>query len=530
MRRVLTVVLFVLCFLTSCRKESITHLVICQTTDIHGAYFDSLYTGGVANSTSLANVSTYLKNLRSEGIRPIMIDCGDNVQGDLAAYYYNYKDVKSKHLFLQMADYLNYDALVVGNHDIEAGHGVYDRFKKQRRIPYLAANAVIDDGSEDSGEPYFKEYTIVRRKGVKVAVIGMTNANIKSWLSENQWSGIDFLKISDIAQAEVDKVVEKTNPDLVVLAIHSGTGEENDDIENCGKFLASSLKDVDIIFAGHDHSPFAELVPNPNGDIVLVNASDRCSNVGRCDVYFKKQRGKIVDKTVSQVLVPMKDIAVDEDFIAKFKRHFLEVKDFATAEVGELTADINFEDALKGPSSYVSLIHTVQLDRSNADISIAAPLSSQGTIKAGTMSYQDLSAIYKYENQMYVVELTGKQIKDYLEYSYDLWINREGPFYNYDSADGIRYNVYVDNPYGERVSILSMNDGSSFRYDKTYSVAMTSYRASGGGDLLVKGANVQPSSLKIIDSYTDIRTLIYEYFVEQGSVNPTVSTNWKFVH
>ena len=175
------------------------------------------------------------------------------------------------------------------------------------------------------------------------------------------------------------------------------------------------------------------------------------------------------------------------------------------------------------------LVQTVQLAASGADISIAAPLSNSGVVPKGVIEFQDLVSIYRFENLLYVVELTGQQVKDYLEYSYDNWINRTGPSYNWDSADGIIYEVSKSAPKGERVRILSMRDGSPFDPAKVYKVAMTSYRASGGGDLLRFGAGVDPDTLTVVERCKDIRSLIGDYIAEHGEIVPQVATNWKFV-
>ena len=215
--------------------------------------------------------------------------------------------------------------------------------------------------------------------------------------------------------------------------------------------------------------------------------------------------------------------------MAAFKDDFNAVKEFANRPIGHLSETIFLADALDGPSTYINLIQTVQLAASGADVSFAAPLSNSGVVPEGVIEFQDLVSIYRFENLLYVVELTGQQIKDYLEHSYDAWVNRSGPSYNWDSADGIRYEVSKSAPKGERVKILSMNDGTPFDPAKTYKVAMTSYRASGGGDLLRDGAGVDPAQVVIVDKFKDIRSLIGDYIAAKGEIKPEMATNWKFV-
>lgn len=516
-------------------------VTICATTDVHGAYFDSLYVDNMANPTSMANVSSYLKELRASGVQPILIDVGDNLQGDNAAYYYNYVATDVPHLMPRIAEYLGYDAVIVGNHDIETGHSVYDRITRELDVPYLAANAALDrdengvaDMDEDpknklASDSYFLPYCIIDRGDVKVAVIGMTNANIKSWLSDSYWNGMDFQLIHDVAQQLIDKIVAKERPQLVVLAVHSGTGTDLPDRENEALYLASTLEHVDLVLNGHDHRPLAKEVENPAGSVVLLDEGMKAQYVGQADFTLRVKNGKLVERNVDYKLVPMDQYPVDSAYVAEFKDDFLAVKAYATRPIGKLSDNIFLADALDGPSSYINLIHTVQLGASGADISFAAPLSNRGVVPKGTIEFQDLTSIYRFENTLYVIGMTGQQIKDYLEYSYDNWVNRTGAPYNWDSADGIIYEVSKSAPKGERVRILSMSDGTPFELDKTYKVAMTSYRASGGGDLLTLGAGVDPDSLVVYDKMKDIRSLVGEYISEQEEIVPSVSTNWKFV-
>lgn len=517
-------------------------VTVCSTTDVHGAYFDSAYVDNMAAKTSLANVSSYLKEIRGEGVQPVLIDVGDNLQGDNAAYYFNYVATEVPHVYPRIAAYLGYDAIVVGNHDIETGHDVYDRVASELTMPYLAANAAFDrdeNGRADMDEnpdgktvsdSYFVPYCIVDRGGVKVAIVGMTNGNIKSWLADDIWRGMDFQIISEMVQPVIDRMIEKEKPQLVVLAVHSGTGAEQPNRENEAQYLAATLRGVDIVLNGHDHRPVAREVENVNGgSVVLIDAGTKAVVVGQADFTLTVKNGKVVSKSVDYKLVPMEKYPVDPDYVAAFKEDFNAVKAFAQRPIGQLSENIFLADALDGPSTYINLVQTVQLASSGADISFAAPLTSSGVVPKGVIEFQDLVSIYKFENQLYVVEMTGKQIKDYLEYSYKNWVNKSGPSYNWDSADGIRYEVSRKASDGERVKILSMNDGTPFDLDKTYKVAMTSYRASGGGDLVREGAGIDPASLVVVRKMKDIRSLIGDYIAAQKEIVPTVATNWKFV-
>ena len=219
-------------------------------------------------------------------------------------------------------------------------------------------------------------------------------------------------------------------------------------------------------------------------------------------------------------------------------------------EVGELKADLRTRDAFAGMSDYMNLIHTLSLSCAPAEISFAAPLTFNGYVKAGKLVYNDLFTIYPFENQLFVVKMKGQEIKDYLELSYDNWINtipssdgrllkiaerpdsRTGQkrwsfvnmSYNFDSAGGLVYEVDVTKPYGSRVNILSLADGSAFDAEREYNVAMTSYRASGGGGLMKDGAGIDTDHIgdRVVEYYPEIRNILYDYLKANKTISPEV--------
>lgn len=530
---------------------------ILTTNDVHGHYFDSLYvTDGTVNA--LTNISWYADSIRrADGAENvILLDAGDCLQGDNAAYYFNYIDTTSKHIFARMVEYIGYDAVVVGNHDIETGHKVYDRLVETMDVPFLAANAL----RTDDGHPYFREYVTLKRHGINITIIGFTNPNIKGWLSPLLWEGMTFESLIPMAQEVVDRVRKKEDSDVVIVAVHVGTGEGDGSIlESRGLDLFKSLRGVDFVVCAHDHKPAV----HKNDSICLINAGSHCRNLGFGTVTLKVENGEVVSRTLDADLLPVDKKNVDTRMQELFHPDFEAVKAFTLKEVGELKTDLRTRDAYRGMSDYVNLIHTLSLGCTPAQISFAAPLTFNGYIKAGTLVYNDLFTIYPYENQLFVIKMSGKEIKDYLEYSYDQWINsidsaddrllkiadRPDPRtgqkhwsfvnrpYNFDSAGGLVYEVDVTRLAGERVTIFSLADGTSFDEAAEYDVAMTSYRASGGGGIMRKGAGIDTDRIsdRVVEYYPEIRDILYDYLLKNGEIDPEkigdpkVIGEWKFV-
>ena len=559
MRRLYVVILAAAVLVASCcgPKDGEYTFRILTTNDVHGRYFDSLYVSD-GTSNALTNIAWYADSVRvAEGAENvILLDAGDCLQGDNAAYYFNYVDTLSKHLYARMVEYIGYDAVVLGNHDIETGHRVYDRLVKTMEVPFLAANAI----RTDNGKPYFEEYVTLKRHGLNITIIGFTNPNIKGWLSPVLWEGMTFESLLPFAQETVDWIVAKEKSDVVVVAVHAGTGNGDGSIlESQGLDLFKSLRGVDFVVCAHDHRP----VVHKNDSICLINTGSHCKNMGFGTVKVKVEDGKVVSKTLDAQLLPVDRKNADRKMHETFRKDFEAVKTFTLKEVGELKADLRTRDAYAGMSDYMNLIHTLSLGCEPAQISFAAPLTFDGFIEAGTLVYNDLFTIYPYENQLFVVRMSGKEIKDYLEYSYDLWINtidsqddhllkiKDAPdprtgmkhwsfinrSYNFDSAGGLVYKVDVTKPKGERVMIESLADGSAFDESASYNVAMTSYRASGGGNIMREGAGVDTDRIdeRVVAYHPEIRDILYDYLVVTKEIDPatvgdrTVIGEWSFV-
>ena len=555
-----TIVAAVLAVSCSGPKDGTYTLHVLSTNDVHAAWFDSTYVGG-GTQRSLFAVNYYVDSIRNAVGKDnvILLDAGDCLQGDNASYYFNYIDTLTPHLFPRLVSYMGYDAITVGNHDIEAGHPVYDRVAAdlaEAGIPFLGGNAM----RTDDGKPYFPLYKVFRRAGLKVLVLGYTNANNKAWMNENLWSGMTFESLIPLVQQDVDRLTEQEKPQVVIVSVHSGTGEGDGSIlEDQGLDLFNSLKGVDVLLTSHDHSPYTA----NNGSMILLNTGSKANNLGHGEVSVEIKDGKVVSKILQNSLIPVDRLKADPVMRDHFRKDYEAVKAFTMKEVGELSRDMVFSDAFLGMSDYTNLLHTVCLGCSPAQISIAAPLTQNATVKAGKLIYNDMFTLYRYENQLFVVKMTGREVKDFLEFSYGLWIQTmAGPgdhvlniqpredartgtdrwsfaeaSYNFDSAAGINYTVDVTKPEGSRVSISSMADGSAFDMDATYNVAMTSYRASGGGGAMVRGAGVDTGHIeeRVVAKYPEIRDLIFQYINKQGLVDPavigdkSVLGSWKFI-
>ncbi|MDD3558926.1 MAG: 5'-nucleotidase C-terminal domain-containing protein [Melioribacteraceae bacterium] len=542
-------------------------LKIIETTDVHGAIFPYDYGKATERNGSLAQLATLLKEERSRlDHEVILLSGGDILQGTPAVYYYNFEDTSHTHLLAQVMNYLDYDAGTVGNHDIETGHIVYDRFCKSLDFPWLAANAV----SEETWDPYFKPYTIIEKKNIKIAVLGLITPWIPHWLPKKLWDGIIFEDMVETAEKWTKIIKEKEDPDLMVGLFHSGVDYEygaadrnTPKNENASLIVAEDVPGFDLIFVGHDHTGWNKWVTNIDGDSVLIlGATSSARDIASAEIEFiYNETKKKWDKNIIGNIVELKYYQPDSSFMEMFGNQFEITKEYVSKEIGEFTETISSQNAIFGPALFTDFLNSIQLEITGADISFAAPLSFNATIDSGKIYVKDMFELYRYENLLYTMDLTGGEIKDYLEYTAEKWFNvmknvddyllnyrtdnegktlhnnnkpmLEGQYYNFDAAAGIDYVIDVSKPKGNRVTIFGMSDTSKvFDEDKIYKVALNSYRGNGGGGHLTVGSKIDKDELseRIINSTEkDFRFFIMKWIEKMKIVSPKSLNNWKIV-
>ena len=544
---------------TPMEAQKTVDLTIVHTTDVHGNFFPRDYINRRPGSGSLARVATYVDSLRAArgAENVILLDGGDILQGQPTVYYYNFVNTVAPHVAARVYNFMNYDAITIGNHDVETGHDVYDRFNSRLTKPMLGANVI----NTATGEPYFKPYTVIDRGGVKIAILGLLTPAIPAWLPENLWSGMEFEEMVDSAGKWVDIIRENEDPDILIGLFQSGNDASRrtgDYLENASTVVAQSVPGLDIVLTGHDHTRNNKIILNDAGEqVVILNPANNADNISEVRVTLTLDAdGDIVDRRFKGDIVNVDALTPSARFLDEFGPEMQAVEEFVGRKLGESTGDFTSREALFGPSSFMRLIHDLQLKITGADISMAAPLSFDATINRGDIRVSDMFNLYKYENLLYVMALTGREIKDYLEESYANWITTMKPgdehillfadveptqsgtpalknaSYNFDSAAGINYTVDVTAPAGSRVTITGMENGEPFDPDKTYRVAVNSYRGNGGGDLLTRGAGIPREKLAeriVWATDRDMRYYLIKEIERLGAISPRDVVNWQFV-
>lgn len=532
-------------------------LRLIETSDVHGAFFPYDFTERRPMEGTMARVSSYLNRQRkSYGNRLILMDNGDILQGQPTCYYTNYIKTDSPNIAAQVVNYLQYDAQNLGNHDIETGHAVYDKWASEVKCPVLGAN-IID---AKTGKPYVKPYTILEREGVRIAILGMLTPAIPNWLHQNLWTGLHFEEMITSARHWVKVLKEQEKADVIVGLFHSGweggiTTPEYD--EDVSRKMAETVEGFDVIFFGHDHT---ERNTTING-VLCIDPSCNAVKVAQATITLKVKNKKSNSKSIEVVskkgeIIDIRSEAIDQQYIAHFQPQIDEISQYVERQLGTFVYPMLSRDSFFGSAAFTDYIHELQLEESGADISFTAPLTFDSDIKAGPVYMSDMFKLYRFENQIYVLRMTGKEIHKYLERSYALWTNtmtspedhimllapqqpgdnqRSGfknYTFNFDSAAGIDYVVDVTKPEGQKVRILQFSDGRPFNEQAWYKVAMNSYRGNGGGELLTHGAGIPKDSINkriLFMSERDQRYYLTKKIEREKQVKAKALNNWRFI-
>lgn len=551
------ILLFAMCLLPAEAKYRTVTLHVYETTDVHGCFFPHDYINRCDKQGTLARVSTLMKQVRKQhGNNVILLENGDILQGQPTCYYYNYIDTNSENVAASVVNYMQYDAQTLGNHDVETGHAVYDKWIKELKCPVIGANII---GA--NGKPYVHPYTIKEIDGVKVAILGMITPAIPNWLPENLWKGLRFDDMLESTRYWIDVLKKNEKPDIIIALCHSGreggiVTEQYE--EDASERIAREVEGLDIVFYGHDHIRHCSQIDAHNGNKVwIIDPSNNALAVGHAEITLTIDRkNRIIAKDIKGSIDDVTEYPVDEEFMQTFQQQTDNVEKFVDRTIGSITQTITTQDSFFGSSAFCDLIHNMQLRITGADISFNAPLAFNAKIEKGEIRVSDMFNLYKYENMLMVIRMKGSEIKRHLEMSYDLWVNTmtspddhimllndearddqqrlgfKNLTFNFDSAAGIDYTVDVTKPNGKKVSILQMSNGKAFDEDAWYTVAMNSYRGNGGGELLTKGAGIPRDELKqriIWSSERDLRYYLMNEIKQQGVISPVTNGNWRFL-
>jgi 2',3'-cyclic-nucleotide 2'-phosphodiesterase/3'-nucleotidase len=512
-------------------------LQVLATSDLHGKFYPWSYaTNSAATSGSLTQLATAIKELRTENT--LVVDAGDTIQ-DNSAQIFNDEPIHPMMLALNAMDY---DVWVTGNHEYNFG---MDNLKKV--IASFTGKALVGNVLDEDGKPIADAYTIIEKNGVKIGVIGMVTQNI------TRWDAVNLAKctVKDPVE-ESRKVIDqiKGDVDVLIAVMHMGVDNEYDVANSGVTDLANACPEFDLIVSSHEH---ALIEGKEINNILVIQNKNQAQTMNEIHLYLAKSANgwDVLNRTSKAIEI--KNYESDADMLALLAPyHETAIADanvvIGKLEGGNLAPDNEIKEIPSAQimdTALIDLINEVQMYYTDAPVSAAALFVMDANLKEGDIHKSDSSLVYKYDNTLYKLQMTGKQLKLFMEWSAsyynqyqpgDLTIsfNPSIRAYNYDMFAGVNYEVDVSKPAGERIVNLTWPDGTPVKDDDSFVIAVNNYRCNSHllSDSIYKDGD-KPVLLEM-DVRGDIggvRELIGEYIktVKGGTITPVCDNNWKIV-
>ncbi|MGY1501631.1 bifunctional metallophosphatase/5'-nucleotidase [Streptomyces sp. QTS52] len=546
-------------------------LTVMGTTDLHGHVFNwdyfknAEYSDAKGNAQGLARISTLVEQVRKEKGRcnTLLLDAGDTIQGTPLTYYYAKVDpITAKggpvHPMAQAMNAIGYDAVALGNHEFNYGIETLRKFESQCRFPLLGANALDARTLKPAFPPYLmKTFHVKGAPPVKVAVLGLTNPGIAIWDKAYVQGKLTFPGLEEQAAKWVPKL-RSMGADVVVVSAHSGSsgtssyGDQLPYVENSAALVAQQVPGIDAILVGHAHTEIAELkVTNTatGKTVVLSEPLAYAERLSLFDVELVFEKGKWAVESVAATVRDSKTVADDPRITKLLKDEHDVVVAYVNQVVGTATDTLTTVEARYKDAPIIDLITKVQEDVVKAAlvgtsyaslpvIAQASPFSRTSEIPAGQVTIRDLSSLYVYDNTLVAKLLTGAQVRAYLEYSAQYFVQTAAgavidvdkltnaanrPDYNYDYVSGLTYDIDIAQAAGSRIKNLAYN-GAALDDAQQFVFAVNNYRANGGGAF----PHVA-SAQELWSESTEIRTRISEWVTAKGVLDPKefASVDWK---
>jgi 2',3'-cyclic-nucleotide 2'-phosphodiesterase/3'-nucleotidase len=510
-------------------------ITLVATTDVHGHVWPYDYLLARPADRGLAKVSTFVKGVRARQPNTLLVDCGDTFQGTPLAYLYAEKYTTEANPVVAAMNAMRYDAMAVGNHEWNFGLAALWRLKSQADFPILGANVVstYHDRWRD-----FEPYVLRTVAGVRVAILGMVTPAIPRWDPPEHREGYEFRDPVATAKRLVPQLRRKA--DVVVVIIHSGLGrhpQTGANVENTYPEedrvwdLAEQVPGIDVIIFGHTHQELAGRLVN---GVLVVQPKNWAQSVAEVNLTLERQgeRWKLANKT-SRVVPMDASVAADEEILALTRAAHDSTERYLGEVVGELDRELVARTGRFEDHPLVKLIQKAQLEYGKADVSLASVFSTGTRLTAGPVTIRDVYRVYFYENKLFTVEITGRQLKDALEYSARSfntypWADPDSPLsnapgYNYDMAAGVRYRIDLTKPVGERIVDLRF-EGEPLGPERKLRLALNSYRWSGGGAYdMIRHAHI------VYRPEKEVRELLIDYVRAHKKIETTVESNWEIV-
>ena len=513
-------------------------LIVAATTDVHGRLRSwDYYADAPEPVRGLTRAATIVDSLRAVAPgRVLLVDAGDLLQGNPLTYVAARMagDSLRPHPAAAAMNAMRYDAAAIGNHEFNYGVPTLRRMIADARFPLLAANAFTT-----SGKHAFPGWTMVRRAGVKIAIVGGTTPGSNLWDRENLAAA--HLVIRDIVPSVRDAVsaARRAGADVIIVLLHSGLNEPSsyDTVtthvgsENVSARVAHEVPGIDLIVFGHSHKQLADTTI---GGALLMQPKNWATSVGVAHLHIVRDGGRWRVAAKGSTLVPVAGHAENAAVLAVTEKAHRATVAYVTTPIGTTPVAWRADSVRVTDTPLIDFILEVERKATGAQLASTAAFSLDASLAAGPVTVARLAALYPYDNTLRKIWITGRQLREYLEYSARYFrldgAGRAGvdpaiPGYNFDIVAGVDYTIDVSRPIGSRITRLDYR-GSPVAPTDSFTFALNNYRQTGGG-----GYAMLAGSKNLDDRELEIRQLLIDEVRAKKTLRPEDywHRNWALV-
>ncbi len=501
--------------------------VLC-TTDMHGAVMpEDTYTLQ-PTPKGWAQMATLIREHKAKNPNTLLVDCGDTIQGEPLTYLRSRLHPELPEPSMAIMNALGYHAMTVGNHDFDWGQAVARKAEEQATFPWLGANISLPA----TGKPAFAPYVVVEFGGVKVGVLGLTTSGMTRIADPTAIEGLRFQDAIATARIWIPVLREKEKVDVVVIALHGGVGTLEAGLfdDNQALALVERVPGIDLVLCGHTH----EAVATRHKGVWILQAQSLGKALGVADLVLKKEKQQWkLAATEGRLVHPTLETASDPQVLEITAPVRKLTEEYLNTYATNLAVDLDGRWSRMEDSTVVQLLHTVQRKAVGAQLSATFSPSTRYFVPRGPTSIRQFWALMPYENKVARISITGIQVKLWLEHAARYYnfghlpelVNRAVPGFDFDMIDGVTYALDLTKPLGKRVVDLKFK-GQPVKENQAFTMAITSYRLSGGGGYLsaihFKG---QPELV----NPTSLRNLLFEYVLSQPTLNVPLTESWRTI-
>ena len=523
------------------------------TSDVHGRIVPWSYGADVEDkSGSYAQIATYVKEARKAHPDLILVDIGDAIQDNQVEVFAKTEKYYKDNPVPKVLNAMGYDIFILGNHEFNFGMTALDEILKDIKAKILTANFYY----KDSGKRYVEPTTIIEKDGVKLGIIGLSTPMSAKF--EEDTGNLKDMKFSSPTEEtkEQIKALKEKGVDAIVVLAHMGIENENNIPDTGVADLINNVDGIDVIIAGHMHKNVSSETIK---ETVITEPHRYGTVVSEVDLNFdvdKDGKVKLVSKQAKTV--PVKDYEADAQIVEIYKPYHEELRRLNNVKIGETAIDMVPQERKRGVSiafsqdtGLSSFITDVERYYSNADVVSFSFDHEKARMDKGDIKKKDIIFNYRYAGgDVTVYEVTGKQLKEYMNWSADYFDTiqpgdteyrynaerKKSKYVTFDIFGGVQYQIDLRKPSGEKIVDLKLADGTPVTDDMKIKLGMNSYRF---GQLTKKGGIWEGQQIPVLweskvamgREKGTIQNMMIDYItnVKKGKIEGVSHNRWKLV-